>query len=86
MAPEVQSLLDIIQQVGMWAVFAWLYISEKKDHNETRKANALELSAARAAHLSDIREFARIGQSLYQVNQPAVPRSDKPPAVMPQNG
>lgn len=74
MTPEVQSLFDIIQQLGFAALFAWLYISEKRDHNATRREKDTELEKSRSAHLADIREFARIAQSLYTVSQPAVPR------------
>lgn len=75
MTPEIQAFLTVIRDVGMWAVFAWLYISEKKDHAQTRREKDAEIEKQRSAHLADIREFARIGQSLYQVNQPAVPRT-----------
>ncbi len=27
---------DLVNTVGMWAVFAWLYVSEKKSHEKTR--------------------------------------------------
>lgn len=91
MTPEVQTLLDVIQQVGMWAVFAWLYISEKRDHAETRKSKDLEIERLRAAHLADIREIAGIQQGLFRVGSPmhpAVPRdrneiNHQPPPVLP---
>lgn len=38
MESEVVSVLsELISTVGMWAVFAYLYIQERKEHNKTRK-------------------------------------------------
>lgn len=77
MIPEIQTILDVVQSFGWGMVFLYLYLSEKRDHTETRKNKDLEIERLRAAHLADIREFARIGQSLYQVgsrDNPAVPR------------
>jgi len=51
MTPEIQGLLSIIRDVGMWAVFAWLYISEKKDHAITRREKDAEIEKQRSAHL-----------------------------------
>ena len=91
MTPEVQSILDIIQQVGMWAVFAWLYMTEKRDHAETRKSKDLEIERLRSAHMADMRELAGLQRSLYRVgsaDNPAVPRdrnefNHQPPPVLP---
>lgn len=82
MTPDVQALLDLVQQFGIWIVFAWLFITEKRDHAETRRTKDIEIDKVRTAHLSDIREFARLNGNLYSVQQPAVPRTpqtEKPP-------
>lgn len=33
----VTTVLDLIQSFGFWIVFFWLYYSEKKSHEDTRK-------------------------------------------------
>lgn len=33
----VSVITDLASTVGMWAVFAWLYISERKAHDKTRR-------------------------------------------------
>jgi len=33
----VSIITDLAGTVGMWSIFAWLYITERKSHNETRK-------------------------------------------------
>jgi len=43
----MQIIIDLVQSVGMWAVFAWLYHQEKQAHNETRKS-----------YFEDLRELA----------------------------
>lgn len=46
---ELQIILDVVQNFGLWAIFAWLYMAEKKAHNETR-----------TRYFEDLREFAGI--------------------------
>lgn len=75
MTPEVQALLDMVQQFGIWIIFAWLYITEKRDHMQTRKDKDIEIEKIRAAYLADIREMAGMRTSLYSVQGPAVPRT-----------
>lgn len=80
MTPEIQSILDIVQQFGIWVIFAWLYVTEKRDHAETRRRAEQELKEARQAHMSDIRDIAGLQRSLYSVGtpmHPAVPRDLK---------
>lgn len=52
---ELQLIIDMFQNVGMWAVFAWLYYQEKQQHNETRKA-----------YFDDLRELAGVKPQLRQ--------------------
>ncbi len=33
----VSIISDLASSVGMWAIFAYLYISERNAHNKTRK-------------------------------------------------
>jgi len=54
MTPDVQALLDLIQQFGIWIIFAYLYIQERRDHGLTRQRLESELTATRAAHMADI--------------------------------
>lgn len=77
MTPEVQALFDVMREVGFAALFAWLYIAEKRDRTADRIRHESELSASRSAHMADIREIAGMRQSLFQVGtpqNPAVPR------------
>jgi len=81
MTPDVQALLDLIQQFGIWIIFAYLYVQERRDHGLTRQRLETELSAARAAHMADIREIAGMRQSLYSLNPlTSVPRDQTRPA------
>lgn len=44
---------NLLQGVGMWAIFAWLYVREKEAHAETRKD-----------YREDLREIAGMRQNL----------------------
>jgi len=50
---QFEVLMSIVQSVGMWAVFAWLYITERKAHDETRQR-----------WLDDLRDVAGLKASL----------------------
>lgn len=57
MTPENDLLLQvtaIIQDVGIWALFAWLFIKERDDHKATRDR-----------HMKDLREIAGMERPLY---------------------
>lgn len=49
----ISEIGNLIQGLGMWAIFAWLYIREKEAHRDTRKE-----------YREDLREIAGIRQSL----------------------
>lgn len=49
----VAVLGDLTRSVGMWAVFAWLFVQERKAHQETRRL-----------HNDDLREIAGLRHSL----------------------
>jgi len=58
---EVDPLLQltaIIQDVGIWAVFLYLFINERAAHNVTRMA-----------HMEDLREIAGMRPPLGRVNE-----------------
>ena len=46
-------LVDLIREFGLWLVFAYLYTSEKKAHNETR-----------SAYFEDLRDIAGVRPQL----------------------
>jgi len=50
---QFEVLMSIVQSVGMWAVFAWLYITERKAHDDTRQR-----------WLDDLRDIAGLKASL----------------------
>lgn len=52
----IQMLSTIVRDIGMWAIFAWLYIREKQAHNETIKHR-----------IDDLRE-----QAGYKSNRPQI--------------
>jgi len=80
MTPDVQALLDLLQQGGMLLLVAWLYVNEKRDHSATRIRLESELTGTRAAHMADIREIAGMRQSLYSLNPlNSVPRDQPRP-------
>lgn len=45
---DLNGIANLIQSLGMWAVFLWLYLNERKEHKETSDA-----------HKQDLRDFAR---------------------------
>lgn len=49
----ISQIGNLVQGIGMWAIFAWLYIREKEAHRDTRKE-----------YREDLREIAGIRQSL----------------------
>lgn len=54
----LKQFLELAQSFGLWVVFAWLYLSEKKEHNKTRDK-----------WIEDLRDIAGINPHL-QRNQP----------------
>jgi len=54
---NITQILNIVQSAGMWVVFLYLYISEKKSHNETREQ-----------YRKDLREISGLRQSLPRVD------------------
>lgn len=67
MTPELQSLADLVANVGVWVVFLGLFIQERKEHADTRKSLYREIEAARLDHMSDLREIANMREKLHRV-------------------
>jgi hypothetical protein len=57
---DIQTLMQAAQTMGLWLVFAWLYIDERKQHSKTRHDLAGEIRTAKDAHMSDLREIAGV--------------------------
>ena len=53
---DLSKIIDLIQQLGIWIVFAWLYVNEKKAHQVTRDQ-----------YREDLREIANLRQNLNRV-------------------
>jgi len=53
----ITQVLNIVQSAGMWVVFLYLYVSEKKSHNETREQ-----------YRKDLREISGLRQNLVRVD------------------
>ena len=64
-AEFVSTLSDLMSSVGMWAVFAWLYLSERKEHNKTRRL-----------WNEDLRDIAGMRPHLIGKNPPPPPIDD----------
>lgn len=41
--PDIVFISGIIQDVGVWAIFAWLFVNERKAHTITRNAHMRDL-------------------------------------------
>jgi len=52
----VMVITDLFSSVGMWAVFAYLFIQERKSHDATRRQ-----------HNEDLREIAGLTKPLVKV-------------------
>jgi len=55
----VMVITDLFSSVGMWAVFAYLFIQERKSHDATRRQ-----------HNEDLREIAGLTKPLVKVPPP----------------
>jgi len=64
---DFSQLMNLIQDFGMWMVFAWLYVQEKKAHQTTREQ-----------YRDDLREIANLRSNLSAV-QSAVRASQELP-------
>lgn len=53
---DFAQISNLIQDIGIWAMFAWLYVQEKKAHNQTRNQ-----------YREDLREIAGMRQSMNRV-------------------
>lgn len=40
---EIEALVNAVQSVGLWAVFLYLYLSEKRAHELTRESYRRDL-------------------------------------------
>jgi hypothetical protein len=69
MTPEVETLIQIVNSVGLWAVFFYLYLDERRSHQKTREDLTLREHAARDAHMSDLREIAGMRADLGRVTR-----------------
>lgn len=54
----LDQLFNIVQSLGMWAIFAWLYIQERNAHAVTRQR-----------WVDDLRELAELKKPLTKPNR-----------------
>lgn len=64
---DLQTLLQVAQTAGLWIVFAWLYLDERKQHAKTRQDMSDRVRQAKDAHMSDLREIAGMRVELNRV-------------------
>lgn len=55
---SIEVISNLVQTIGLWAVFAWLFVQERAAHNETRQK-----------WLDDIREIAGLRTALRRDNR-----------------
>jgi|GEM_PF-4531019 len=70
----IEAISGLITPIGMAAIFVWLYISEKKSHEETRRYYWNRFDEEKMAHertrqqyRDDLREVAGMRQQLRTV-------------------
>ena len=61
---ETTDLITIMQQFGQWAVFFYLFMRERSDHERTRRA-----------YREDLRDMAGMGDRLPRYSKPINPAS-----------
>lgn len=76
MEPSIEILSSLITPIGVAAIFVWLYINEKRTHEETRRYYWSRLDDERTAHertrmlyRDDLREIAGMRQHLNSVQR-----------------
>lgn len=69
MTTEFQPLFELVQTIGMWAVFLWLYLQERR-----RVSNVVD------RHIEDLREISGLKHQLGRVQAvvDSIQRSQKP--------
>lgn len=55
---EFAIVIDLLREFGLWLVFAWLFVNERKSHDATRMS-----------YFEDLRDLAGVKQSLNRNNQ-----------------
>lgn len=53
---DFAQIVNLLQDLGVWIIFAWLYVNEKKSHQHTREQ-----------YRADLREIANLRQNLTRV-------------------
>ncbi len=54
---DFSQVLDVVQSLGLWSIFAWLYLQEKKAHQTTREQ-----------YREDLREIANLRSHLKPIH------------------
>lgn len=67
MSPELDTLLQVVNSLGTWALFFYLYWDERKSHQKTREEMTRRESLARDSHMHDLREIAGMRADLGRV-------------------
>lgn len=53
---DITQVINIVQDFGVWIIFAWFYVQEKKSHAHTREQ-----------YREDLREIANLRQNIGRV-------------------
>lgn len=69
---DLQTILAALNSLGLWAVFLYLYIDERKAHAKTRIEMTLKIDRIYVDHMNDLKEIAGLRAHLNRV-VPIVP-------------
>lgn len=62
-----ENILSMVNGFGLWAVFLYLYLDERKQHLRTREDGAEKLARIQADHMADLKEIAGMRRDLARV-------------------
>ena len=56
---DINAIINLIREFGLWLVFAWLFVKEREAHSLTR-----------TAHFEDLRDMAGLKTRLQPTKEP----------------
>lgn len=79
MTPELEIILKLLSDFVLSGIFAYMFITERRDHAETRKELYKDVENARGEHREDLRQLAGLRQSLQRQPYPPEVWNGTPP-------
>jgi len=65
MSEEFAMIIDVVREFGLWMVFAWLFVQERRAHDATRHA-----------YFEDLRDLAGVKPQLAKKEQSLTDRQE----------